>query len=322
MSEELWIIKGRLPVLWTIPVYAQWESKCEASVFPAIALLRSQERALNYLLSTHARKVKGMWLMTTTALEEVGRLADPGTDPESVFSWERPRGVYKPSYWSRARLIGEPLRKEFLDSLYQDGAGNSRDEVEHWWYIFCNYAFNWLINTEKPLDMYFVRLVPLPFRHEWVSILDSIHADKRQTEHFNDPYMLGGSVGNVIRRTIDAELLPTWWKSVRRVERTRLSRLTSEQYAESVRASIMRAIPAARRLYRYHVAKKTALRVGFRPGSIRGSESVVTFGHDKDRPDPRIRTHRTLKQSAAFFREFRKRTAKVVARKNAGLPTV
>lgn len=324
VHDELWRIRGSKPVLWTIPFYVTWQNKIEGASFPAVPLLRIQQQAVEERLLFHGRKVNGQWMLTRSALRELGEKVESGTDPETLLSWESPRLSQLPKYKPERRQE----RDAFLDALYQAGVGSSRDEVEHWWYIFCQHALDWLINKESAVDMYFVKLIPLPFRNEWLEMA-SKRAEER-SNHFNSLNkkeffykwagswaVLAGSPGHTIRRKVELQMLPMWWKQMKRVEEVRRSRLDEFHYAQSVLESITRAIPRAHKIFRDYCGQTHAFRAVFAKSSVAGVRRIRTFIRPERKPTPKWGTSDKYRRGVEYL-ESRKR--KRLLRKNGPLP--
>jgi len=135
MQEELWQVCGNHPGPWKIPLYVHWEPrKREAYCFAGVPLLKIQEKEFNTLIGNHgARRVNGQWMITLPVLHEIGKRAEPGTDPETLLVWERPRLQNKREF----RKLKDQERNDFLDALYHRDLGYSRDEIGEWWTGSC-----------------------------------------------------------------------------------------------------------------------------------------------------------------------------------------
>ena len=327
--QELWTIRGNEPVIWQIPCYVMRENRAELSVFEAVPLLKIHKAAFDAHMEQFARKETGLWLIAKSELNRIGTPMEAGTDPETCFAWERPRKAKRPEFRPNLRKN----RDDFLDALYLDGVGESRDEVEHWWYVFCQHALNWLVNRERPVDMYFADLVPLPFVNHWLHLMERRRFNmwrRRKTltkrenleKYLTEPHLLAGDKGNVIRRKLELELKPLWWETIKRVETERRHRLGSDEYAAAVKASIKRAIPAAVRIVRTYVAQKNSLVVGFEPGRVSSNSRIRTFPKPEKRPEPDWGTSPQYRTAVLKWQAFHRRRAERLSRQNAGLSAV
>ena len=311
MHEELWTVRGSSPVLWRIPFYVTWNEKApEGALFSAVPLLKIQQAAADRVMRENGRRVKGMWMMTRADLRKVGELAKDGTDPETLLVWERPRTAKQPRY--RSTKFRE--RDDFLDALYLLGVGQSQEEVAHWWYLFCNHALDWVINKERPVDMFFAKITPLPFRVNWQEKANKTRLEMLCKRHvfthgnyLDDWFKRGSPLGlnadGTIHRYLQVELMPFWWKTIKQVERTRLKRLKSERYAEYVATAIDRATPAAKRIFKTWVAQAGAAYALYpisgsksRPGIVQrpgyAPRPVAIFGTSKKYRDALWSFHR------------------------------
>lgn len=257
VSDELWIIRGREPVNWTVPVYVTWQTQEWGILYFAVSLMVKQQHCVEQVLRLAAEPYKAMWRIRRTHLEKIGDLTTGG-DPESYFSWERPRLAQQPEFSPERRKE----RDEFIDAIYQCGVGKSREEVEYWWNQFCKHSLDWLINKEKPVDMYFIRLHNSPYRANWRTALlgrfprlgallahvggvnrDFVAHKSGLTEQMLSLDLLAMKrPENICYRMVEVEHRPSWWKNVLKVEKTRFERLGCAGYAayfmESVRSRL------------------------------------------------------------------------------------
>lgn len=260
----MWILRGGEPVLWTVPVYVKWITEEWGTLFYALPLLAKQQEAVDAVLAKFATPAKGMWEVRKIALERFATLS-AGGDPQTFFSWERPRLV-------RQSQVAKEERKEiteFLDALYQAGVGKSREEVEYWWLQFCNHALDWLLNKEKPVDMYFLRLHNCPYRQNWrQAILSRFQKVGKLLAHSRGKdrefYAVRSGVTDellcldllamhrtdgICYRHVEVEHRPRWWKAVLRVERERMVRLGYIGYASYFMASVRRRLATTIGIY-------------------------------------------------------------------------
>lgn len=263
--HQLWVLRGGFPVLWTVPYYVDWITEREAHMYAAVPLLAKHELAIRERLKMIATQDRGLWLIKRMDLEKIADRVPDGSDPQVLFSWERPRLAQDPEHQPEKRVD----RDEFLDALYQKGVGTSRNEVEFWWNQFCLHSLDWLINKEKPVDMYFLRLHNCPYRQNWKQIIlnrfpkfgwvlshttddDRRHAaDKRGlTEELLCLDLLAmDKKHGICYRHVEVEHKPSWWKNVSRVERARLRLLQSSAYAGQFMQSVRRRLGISLRIY-------------------------------------------------------------------------
>lgn len=262
------MVRGRSPVLWTVPVYVKWDNE-EADVYHAVPLLSKQQTALEEMLRTVGRPYNGMHRLTRTALASIAEKVEP-FDPERFLSWERPRMAQAPEFHPEKRLE----RDEFLDALYQQGVGGSRDEVEFWWNTFCTHALDWMMNKEKPVDMYFVKLTNSPYRMNWKNALLSRHPKLgralaycrdgkaevilHESGFYDDAVSLDLLAMNpksgYCYRHVEVEHQRLWWRTVKAVELKRLQTLGPGGYAQHFMDSIRRRLKSSVRIYRQWLA--------------------------------------------------------------------
>ena len=266
MIEQLFVISGSSPVIFSIPVWANFEDPRSemAKMFLAIPVLRPHMEAFKAHVAEHATFSEGMWTINRMTLARIGTQIDLATGPdiERLFTWER----------MKAHQANQPAREqrkdmdEFLDTLYQTGLPITREWLGILWNQICTHALDWLINKERPLDMYFVKLHNSPFRSDWKELLKK---DVRGRRKFHasvlDLNLLVLSPSpeehkrtRWIERWIEAEPTNLWRKNVTFVERQRCKAMRKQQYVNHVRASIWRFKETAIRLFR--VWRRTPLR--------------------------------------------------------------
>jgi hypothetical protein len=134
--------------------------------------------------------------------------------------------------WQKRGLL--PLDRSVLAAIYHD---------------FCNHALDWLLNQDKPIDLYFIRLIPMPHRLDWkervlLRIKDYglagviLNTEKLATDENFRNLLLSGKLLNVengvISRCIEVEHKRQWWTLAKKVEQTRRKALGSGGYARSV----------------------------------------------------------------------------------------
>jgi hypothetical protein len=264
-ETEMWVVEGRNPVLWTIPVYVRWCDDGQGEMMYAVShLLNKQLVALNQQMAEYARPVNGLWVVSSRhALKRTAHLV-PGGDPECYFSWGLPRESDKPRYKPEKRVE----RDEFLDTLFvSGGTGLDRPTLEFVWRQICLHMGNWLINREKPVDFYFFTLHPSPYRTNWRELamnrftkMLAMNAVRKRPEDalgrmdsrgiFISPelFAIDPKYGTCYRR-IEVEMKMAWWKNVIRNERIKMERLGPHEYANDFTSFCIRCLDRTRRLF-------------------------------------------------------------------------
>jgi hypothetical protein len=250
-------------VLWTVPFVAHWIEENKARIAPALPLLASQTIAVASMLDAFAERDQGGWLITRAQLEIISHPVEG--EPENYFSWERKRQSQNPEYEPQKR--GE--RDEFLDALYQTGIGKSREEIEFWWITFCKHAQSWILNQEKPVDMYFVKLHNSPYRMNWkqsllmlfprigrvICHLKGDRRDKLVAQSGLDDALVSLDLlamhkkAGIMYRHVEVEHTHTWWKNTLKVEKERLRVLGPYEYAWDYMCSVRRQLKRSLRIY-------------------------------------------------------------------------
>lgn len=261
MISELWIIRGNRPVLWTIPMYAKHVTGYEVELVTAVPILKLHERALRARVEEVGRIANGIYYVAIQKLREIAK-AVPSQDPELLFSWNTLRADQR----QYAEKFNNPDQIDFLDRMFQNGIGKTRDEVTWWWYQFCNHALETLVAHEKPVDMFFCRLHPSPYRSDWRQqfmgkmfnhvkqhgkTAEDIASDPKFRQLFESPTLASFFPDQkVLERRIEVEMKPEWWSNILHVEKTRRSELLSrEQYVQAYEDSCRRFAKAAATLF-------------------------------------------------------------------------
>lgn len=245
-------------------MYVGWQTEEWGVAFFATPLMVKQQKAVEHVLNQAGEPYRGMWRIRRTHLEQIGEVTTGG-DPENYFAWERPKMSQLPEFQPERRLE----RDEFLDAIYAAGVGKNRTEVEYWWNQFCKHALDWLVNKDKPVDMYFIRLHNSGYRANWKAVLlgrfpklgqllsHTLGKDQHYFAHKSglldqmtclDLLAMNRERG-VCYRMVEVEHRPQWWKNILRVEKTRHRRLGSAGYAKYFLESIRSKLGTNLRLY-------------------------------------------------------------------------
>lgn len=266
--EQLWVLQGTKPCGWTVPFYVHLlEDNINAMMFSAVFLLNRHKKVVGELLESFgARQHNAQWLVTRVTLEAIGRKVEL-CDPETLFSWQTstrsaPEGV--------ALAPANNARDEFLDGLFQSGLFKSREALGVIYHQICMHSLDWMINKEKPVDMYFMRLHNCPYRVNWKTVLLSRFARLGRllcpTRGFKTTFIANESGlmdelrcpdllsmpyhEDSVRRTIEVEMTLLWHKTVREVERRRFKMLGATRYAQYLAESIVRWADSAVAIYK------------------------------------------------------------------------
>lgn len=262
--QSFWVIWGRSPVRWTMPVHVTWDGN-EATVFPLIAPLPAYIEAAykDRMMEFSIVLERGMWRLSRLRLLEIGY--ERTGNPDEHFSWALPHPATNPALKENVN----PDREEFIDALHLAGVGRTRDEVAWWWATFCNHALDWMWNKRKPVNLYAFNLHLLPYRMNWRLALHAKHRElaatiwKKRREN-----QMSNSVGKdflkdlsstrllamhrgkgYVYQHVDVEHLGAWWKLNIRVERRRRKQLGFCGYLSYITDCVRRAIPVATRIY-------------------------------------------------------------------------
>lgn len=310
MDKELWVLSGRSPVLWTIPFYVAYDSNGLAVMESAMSLTLRQREAVAERLSLIGERKDGFWHVKRTDLEQAGTIT-AGGDPELYFSWSLPRPQdEKPD-------PDKDQRSEFLDALFMAGVGKSRGELEYYWNQFCRHMLDWLLNKQKPVDLYFLKLHPTPYRANWKQILcgrypklwrtvgqksgamrDLILDQSGFREHLLCLDLLAWNMRDgICYRHVEVEHCKGWWSNVRNTERARMINAGVFGYAKNVTDCLKRNLAASLRIYGAYLAQIARPSVAHVEGDAYGEYRFVPNvprGHTRPYPP------RTVLQDGVF----------------------
>lgn len=268
MANELWQINGRDPVLFRIPFYVMWQEDDTSRIIEAVPLRTFEREAVSRVLNLHGQFKDQHWQVSRFNLERIGTKT-PGGDPAAYFSWGTPRPPEpKPQE-------GGLERNEFVTSLHQSGVGRSEAEVMYWMKEIMQHAAEWLINKEKPVDLYFIKLHNSPYRINWKTILCQrfirlgqmmngksklevdyiISRSGLRDELLSLDLLAYCDQRQTCYRHVEVEHTKQWWKLVRKAETQRLELKGPYKYADYFSDSIKRFIPTALRLYNQFLAQ-------------------------------------------------------------------
>lgn len=260
MKDALWIITGTDPVIWAVPFWV----KCEKDwhyIWPAMKLTHYQRVAVEKRIGENVTKVEeaGSFRLRVS-LTHLSRVGEPVKNqvkhPEALFVWERVRD-------KSARpcdVVRRVDKDSFLGRLYLRGVGRSMGEVEWWWNQFSNNLLWWLVNRETPVDFYFFKIHPLPYKLNW-------HYELKNAFNPYDRQLFTADEAGAVMRGIELEIGPTWWRVSRRVEQDRVKMLGPYDYAEEIMAWTQRSAETLRTLSALWVEYRHQQRTRFVPGN-------------------------------------------------------
>lgn len=213
------------------------------------------------------------WYLPQRTLESIATRLPEGTDPLTVTTWGEEKREMVPETPPPAKppepvSTGNLEMDEFLDDMARN-TGTERGVLAYWWLTFCKQVQHYLINREKPVPMYFIKLHASPYRQNWKWIvlsrvpgywraLQFLNKSQRKLELEGSGFMNQLSCldllalhkrHGVIYRYVEVEHEKGWHKEVRRVEQERVRRLGWLQYAEHVGGAVRRRFATTIRLY-------------------------------------------------------------------------
>lgn len=263
-ADELWILHGTDPVLWNIPIYATAINEKEIFIDSAVPLMSVHRLAMERVLEPVAKRESQWWRTTRTALKTVADPGKLGSDPEALFSWEKPRLSSKAIHKPQKRVERDSFLGDFYLANRMPGA--PIEVIEFWFRQFCDHMLFYLLNRQRPVDLYFATLHCSGYRANWKevilgrypwigqlltrgsgetrkqhAILSGVQAELMSL----DLLAIDGAKGFMHKR-IEVEHKHSWWRNMMKVERDRLRELGSAKYArkflDTLRGGLDRAL--------------------------------------------------------------------------------
>lgn len=282
MASEYWLLTGRSPVNYSIPILVVDDGKRLVEASTCTPLLKVQETLVFEIMSrvgrAGERDGQKVWLLSHHELMRVATLFEGAVfDPELLVVWGRIRDVDRS--WDRK---GESVdRDEFISFCHLNGMGENEEWVQFVWNQFTKLMATWLLARSRPLDLGFAKLYATHYREDWKEILFTENAEVRgRRDHIKladaiwhsrwlrsflslDLLAMRGGRGYCIRR-IEIQHKRQWYKAMLKLERENLQRYGPENYAKGIIDNLRYQL---RRWVDIYVEWRAAID---RPGAIRG----------------------------------------------------
>jgi len=182
-DKELWYAQAP-DSSWRFPLFVEWKHDRENDihyglVYPALAPYNSQLQVLMALLSHHdALDSKEMWLLSRRLVETL-LLKAPGLTPQYYYHW--PDGDFPPmppgfKALKFTRTIKEDQRSvqptdQPFAVFVSKKSGLPSSVVNVVLKSIGTYGSEWLLESRRPIELGFCRIVALPFRANWKEIV-------------------------------------------------------------------------------------------------------------------------------------------------------
>jgi hypothetical protein len=165
---EMWLVRGRKPVPWTIPFYVTRRDDFEVQLYPAVPLNVPQQRAINEFMANFGSVDPiGRWGIHPSLLPKVASQIDNGTDPEVVSTWGTPEDKQKKPL---SISTGDAEQDEFLSDMLAN-VHMELPELVACWTLFKQQILHYLVNREKPVSFGFLKLHSSPYRRNWMFVM-------------------------------------------------------------------------------------------------------------------------------------------------------
>jgi len=271
---QLWVVSRKD---WAVPIFAEpllfddgrkrWRCR------PAVNLLSATWEKFNPVMKDASERIhEGWYYIDYDSLPLVALKAD-GVTPEY---YHRPIGQLEPDRESPGEVDGDYLSdsERLLRSVFRDTQLTTWTNMKLIWRVLCNQVARRLAEENRIVDLGFIRLVPLPYRPNWKSIMLSAFPRAaygfrkfRISSRLRD-YLLGiGFLHNLInsillsvdrkkhtiRWIVEAIPSPELNSAFDQVELRRMNKLEKPGYAEHVRKSIVGRRKEALEAIRYWI---------------------------------------------------------------------
>lgn len=267
--REVWSLRG---AYWSLPLGVEWpegqRDMAAIRIGAGIRLLDIQRQAAEArLLAIGGQFYNNRWFVLRAQLEKFCK-PEGFVDPQTVVEWRPMERVrYRP-----APMSGDPQtnalkfrgRDEFFHAFCLTGWMSNPYKADLLFTAFCRHMLHWLVNEQRPVDLGFCTLLPVPLRPNWKSLLLDRHRGRvlptskvglmREIaeEVLKKPEY---TVWYRLRKRIfwNLECLPErpWYRATMEYERKRKAVHEKEfsRYVSAVRDTIRRSLPSLTRLY-------------------------------------------------------------------------
>lgn len=277
MARELWSLSD---AYWTIPLWVEWRDGqtdiASVQIGAGVCLLEIQKTtATERLQAIGGEFVNEQWTLPRQYLERFCR-EEGEVNPESVVEWRPPERVKYRKLSMSATIRGQQTKgwDEFFHEFVKAGWISTPEAAEVLWLAFCKHALHWLANEQKPVDMGFCQICPVPLRGNWKALLLQSHLKSGvQPPRVANSALLGMVADQVTKPEFNAwekphrmlwglEVLPekAWYRASAEFEANRWPHdqqpchRRMQTYCGWVRASIKRALPHLTKLYAAYLA--------------------------------------------------------------------
>lgn len=185
---ELWLARGKAGKDWQLPLYAHPKSIDGTGqplyyCVPAVPNLQPHHHiALNNHFARHRLNVdSAFWVIDRETLPMICQKA-PGLTPAYYVHWNGER-VNVPHGETAMAELSEPAEanapspdgERFIEYFLANSGLFERDVMRLFWREFRRVAMLWLGTEREPLDLGFLKIVPLPYRANWREITAARH---------------------------------------------------------------------------------------------------------------------------------------------------
>lgn len=163
------------------PILLTWHDViAEIKPHPSAPLLKIQQAAFDAQMTFLGAEFhdESWWLQEIAAKEccVISMLADP----EEILEWQPLR---KDAPANAKEDYADPFISDYTRSPFAVIRDNLTAELV--WQSFSKFMLHRLLNTQKPVDLYFARIVPLQMRADWKAITTAWETKHVKEDRFN-----------------------------------------------------------------------------------------------------------------------------------------
>lgn len=271
MHRDIWVLSA---TGWSLPLSVEWPDGqtevCALRIGGGIRLLDIQRSAaIERLTELGAYFHNGRYMLGRATLERFCT-REGQVDPQTVVEWRPPSRI---KYRNIGRKSAQYRNQdEFFHEFAKAGWTKTSYSAEVLWLAFCKHILHWLVNENKPVNLGFCELIPVPLRANWKALLLSKYvkgrtklrevSPRRLTENVAErllfsPEFTAWRDDKRIYWTLEVLPLKGWFRAMIARERERRRRLSRrlDMYCYSVRQAIKRALPNVIKLYATYVSQ-------------------------------------------------------------------
>ena len=310
MIRQLWAIEGPQ---WRMPVWVELQGSMALMDY-ACPITGEEHMRVKHLVETRSAYWKGnVWNIPLSAMQTCAKPWPSAIeDPAIIKDMDQEPPAQAPPPSPALRL---PLEQEkFLRAYFEiygltvtGGYQGTMNDMYHLWHSLLTFSQQWLINYNRPLDLGFITLTPVPYRANWKNAALAQHpywpgmikmkSDAQKeilmhscglAEFLQDPVnMAWNTQTGTIYWSLELHYTPRWWKNISRREARFLETLGAEGYAKRINDIMEKHVVRHAKMFKEWLAQASRPCAEYSPGSsVRRSVLLPYIPDGRMRPIP------------------------------------